>query len=182
MKHISKTQFLEFLHCPKNLWLKIHKPELLEKFELSEFEKHLIEQGYEVESCARNLFPGGVEVKSTGEDACRDTVRLITSKVPTIFQSTFIVDGFMARNDMLSYDPKNDCWDLYEVKGTDKLKEGAQERNHLDDITFQASVLRRAKIKIGRYFLVHLNNDYVRTGNLDYNTLLKIHSLRSEEG
>ena len=177
LKHISKTQFLEFLHCPKNLWLKLHKPELLKKFELSEFEKHLIEQGYEVESCARNLFPGGVEVKSTGEDACRDTVRLITSKVPTIFQSTFIVDGFMARNDMLSYDPKNDCWDLYEVKGTNKLKEGAQERNHLDDITFQASVLRRAKIKIGRYFLVHLNNDYVRTGNLDYNALLKIDSL-----
>ena len=28
---ISKTLFLDFLHCPKNIWLKLNKPELLEK-------------------------------------------------------------------------------------------------------------------------------------------------------
>jgi hypothetical protein len=171
-KHISKTQFLRFLNCPNNAWLKIHKPELFGKYELSEFDKHLMEQGNEVESCARNLFPGGVEVKSIDEDACRDTVRLMASKVPTIFQSTFIVDGFIARNDMLSYDSQNDCWDLYEVKGTNKLKEGGPEHDHIDDIAFQASVLNRAQIKIGRYFLVHLNKDYVRSGDLDFNALL----------
>ena len=110
LKHISKTQFLAFMQCPKNIWLKLHRPELHEKFELSEFDKHLMEQGNEVESCARNLFPGGIEVVSRGEDACRETVRLMASKVPTIFQSTFIVDGFIARNDMLSYDAINDCW------------------------------------------------------------------------
>jgi hypothetical protein len=93
---ISKTTFLNFLYCPKNAWLKIHKPELFEKFELSEFEKHLMEQGNEVESCARNLFPGGVEVVSTGEDACNETVRLMASKISSIFQATFIVDGFIA--------------------------------------------------------------------------------------
>jgi len=174
MKHISKTQFLAFMQCPKNIWLKIHRPELHEKFELSEFEKHLMEQGNEVESCARNLFPGGIEVVSRGEDACRETVRLMASKVPTIFQSTFIADGFIARNDMLSYDAKNDCWDLYEVKGTNKLKEGGPDHDHIDDIAFQVSVLNRAKIKIGRYFLVHLNKDYIRSGELDVHALFTI--------
>ncbi|MEK7610061.1 MAG: DUF2779 domain-containing protein [Patescibacteria group bacterium] len=174
VRHISKTQFLEFLHCPKNIWLKLHKPKLHEKFELSEFEKHIIEQGNEVESCARNLFPGGIEVVSREEDACRETVRLMASKVPTIFQSTFIVDGFIARNDMLSYDQKNDCWDLYEVKGTNRLKEGGPDHDHIDDIAFQASVLRRAKVRIGRYFLIHLNKDYIRSGNLDIHALFKI--------
>ena len=174
LKHISKTQFLEFLHCPKNIWLKLHRPELLDKFELSEFEKHLIEQGNEVESCARNLFPGGIEVKSTGDDACRETVKLMASKVPTIFQSTFIVDGFIARNDMLSYDQKNNCWDLYEVKGTNTLKEGGPDHDHVDDIAFQVSVLNRAKIKVGKYFLVHLNKEYVRHGALDFKALLTV--------
>ena len=42
---ISKTTFLDFLNCPKNVWLKLHKPELLKHFTLSEFEKHIIEQG-----------------------------------------------------------------------------------------------------------------------------------------
>jgi hypothetical protein len=30
--------FLEFQMCPKNAWLKLHKPELLEQFKLSDFE------------------------------------------------------------------------------------------------------------------------------------------------
>lgn len=173
-KPISKTQFLEFIYCPKNIWLKLHRTELLDKFELSEFEKHLMEQGNEVESCARNLFPGGIEVVSRGEDACRETVRLMASKIPTIFQSTFIVEGFIARNDMLSYNQINDCWDLYEVKGTNKLKEGGPDHDHIDDLTFQASVLRRSNIKIGKYFLVHLNKEYIRLGDLDVHSLFTI--------
>jgi hypothetical protein len=32
---------------PKNAWLKLHKPELLEQFKLSDFELHLVEQGNE---------------------------------------------------------------------------------------------------------------------------------------
>ena len=42
---ISKTTFLEFQLCPKNTWLKLHKPELLRQFTLSEFELHLVERG-----------------------------------------------------------------------------------------------------------------------------------------
>ena len=53
---ISKTAFLDFLFCPKNLWLKLHKPELLDKFVLSDYEQHLAEEGNEVEAHARNLF------------------------------------------------------------------------------------------------------------------------------
>lgn len=177
MKPISKTTFLEFMFCPKNIWLKLHKPELLGKFELSEFEKHLMEQGNEVESCARNLFPGGIEVVSTGEDACHETVRFMATKVPTLFQATFIVDGFMARNDMLSYDVTNDCWNLYEVKGTNSLKENSPDHDHIDDVAFQVSVLRRAQIKLGRSFLIHLNKEYVRIGDLDTHALFTIEDL-----
>ena len=170
---ISKTNFLEYLHCPKNIWLKLHKPELLEKFTLSDFERHLAEQGYEVESCTRNLFPGGIEVKMTGEEACRETTRLMAAKTPTIFQSTFIVDGFMARNDMLEYNPETNKWDLCEVKGTNSLKEGSGDRDHIEDVAFQVSVLNRAHIPVGRYFVIHLNKEYVRSGELDINKLLE---------
>ena len=149
---ISKTTFLDFLYCPKNVWLKLHKPELAKHFVLSEFEKHLLEQGNEVESYSRNLFPDGIEVVGTGEEACQETVRLMTAKIPTIFQATFIVDGFIARNDALVYDTANNCWDLYEVKGSNSLKENTPEHDHIDDLTFQASLLKRANIPVGRYF------------------------------
>ena len=64
-----KTIFLDYVFCPRNTWLKLHKPELLEKFELSAFEQNLMEQGNEVEKEARKLFPDGVEVMERGEEA-----------------------------------------------------------------------------------------------------------------
>src|SRR3989344_5363681 len=171
---ISKTTFLDYVFCPKNTWLKLHKPELFEKFEMSAFEQNLMEQGNEVESYARNLFPGGIEVVETGESAVEETARFMASKVPAIFQATFIVDGFIARNDALVWEEKNGCWDLYEIKGTNSLKEGGTDHNHIDDLTFQASVLSRADVPGGKYFLVHLNKDYVRFGALNTEELFLI--------
>ena len=77
---ISKTTFLEFQMCAKNTSLKLHRPELLHQFKLSEFELHLVEQGNEVETFARNLWPSGVFVASGGEEGCR-TERLMSSGV-----------------------------------------------------------------------------------------------------
>lgn len=156
------------------MWLKLHRPELLEKFELSEFEKNLVEQGNEVESYARNLFPGGIEVIERDERGVEETVRFIAAKAPHIFQATFIVDGFMARNDALSWNAENKCWDLYEVKGTNSTNESGNDHNHLDDLAFQASVLRRSNVPVGKYFLVHLNREYVRSGDLDFNELFLV--------
>lgn len=177
MQIITKTIFIDFRNCPKNVWLKLHKPELLEKFELSDFEKQLIEQGNEVENHARKLFPNGLEVLSRGEEAGKETEKHMKLKTSAIFQATFIVDGFMARNDVLAYDKKNDCWDLYEIKGTNSLKETGDERNHIDDLTFQAVVLGRANIKVGKTYLIHLNKEYVRSGELDYKNLFTTEDL-----
>jgi hypothetical protein len=50
MLPISKSTFLQFQICPKDTWLRLHKPELVQKFTLTEFDKHLLEQGNEVDS------------------------------------------------------------------------------------------------------------------------------------
>jgi hypothetical protein len=178
---ISKTLFQEFLYCPKNIWLKLNKPELTEKFTISEFELHLMEQGNEVESIAHGLeiFENGIEVQTNGEEAVSETLRLMTSLVPTIFQATFIKDGFIIRNDALKYDPQNKCWDLYEIKATNSIHEG-KKRDHIVDITFQASLLRRSNVPIGKCFHVRLNKEYVRSGELDLSALFEIEDVSSE--
>ncbi|MEX0931966.1 MAG: DUF2779 domain-containing protein [Candidatus Paceibacterota bacterium] len=170
---LSKTNFLEFLMCPKNTWLKLHKPELLKLFSLSPFELQLVEQGNEVETYARNLFPGGVQIVETGDDAVQETERLMLSKVPTIFQATFVVDGYIAKVDALEYDKKTDCWNICEIKGTNSIKENGGDRDHIDDLAFQASVLRRAKVSVGKYFLVYLNKEYARIGDLVVEEMFK---------
>src|SRR5271165_5602623 len=135
---VSKTTFLEFLICPKNIWLKLHRPELLEMFALSPFELQLVEQGNEVETYARSLFSGGVAVVATGDEAVRETERLMLAEVPAIFQGTFVVDGFITKVDVLGYDREHKRWDIYEIKGTNSIKEEGAERSHIDDLAFQA--------------------------------------------
>jgi len=172
---ISKTTFLDALNCPKNTWLKLHDPHLLEGCVLSDFERHIMEQGNEVEAHARFLFLDGIEVATTGEDAQKETARLMEQKAPALFQATFITDGFIARNDVLTYDADTNNWNLYEVKGSNSLKEeGMSDRDHITDLAFQAVVLKRSNVPVGRYFVIHLNKEYVRSGALDIKALFTV--------
>jgi hypothetical protein len=70
-------------------------------------------------------------VKAYGEPACHETKKLMVAKVPAIFQATFIIDGFLARNDVLAFDPRTNSWQLYEVKGTSAVDETGGGRQSL---------------------------------------------------
>lgn len=174
-RHITKRVFAEFQDCPKDVWLRLNKPEFLDACKLSDFEKYLMEQGNEVEAHARKLFPGGVEVLTRGEEARQETLKLMEQKIPTIFQATFIADRFIARNDMLSFNAETSAWDLYEVKSSNAgLGESRKEQDNITDIAFQGVVMKRSGINVGRYFLVRLNKEYVRIGDLNYKDLFVI--------
>src|SRR5665647_25002 len=101
MLPISKSTFLQFQICPKDTWLRLHKPELVETFTPTEFEKHLMEQGNEVEACARQLFPNAVLVTAMGDEAVHETRRLMADGTETFFQATFLADGFFTKCDVI---------------------------------------------------------------------------------
>ena len=55
MNHkLTKIDFIQYLSCPKSLWLLKNKPEDYEKGEMSLFLEKLIAEGYEVEEQAQN--------------------------------------------------------------------------------------------------------------------------------
>lgn len=166
---VSKTTFLEFQMCPKNTWLKLHRPELLHRFKLSEFELYLVAQGNEVEAAARALWPGAVLITATGDKACRQTEHFLAAR-KTVFQATVSVDGFLAKCDVLDPDASG-SWDIYEIKGTNSRKEDNEDRDHISDLAFQAVVLEKAGVNVGRMFIVHLNPDYVRQDTIDHDAL-----------
>lgn len=74
---ISKSKFCAGVQCLKRLYLLIHEPELAAKPESAA--EAIIEQGREVGLLARQLFPGGVEVRSDVglDEAIRETRELI---------------------------------------------------------------------------------------------------------
>lgn len=174
MLPISKSTFLQYQICPKDTWLRLHKPEMVETFTLTEFEKHLMEQGNEVEAYARQLFPGAALVSATGDAAVEETRRLMAGGADAIFQATFLADGFFAKCDVLKRGAVPGAWDIFEIKGTNSKKEGSEDRDHISDLTFQKHVLELTGVTVGRAYIVHLNKEYVRAGDLDVQALFTV--------
>jgi hypothetical protein len=180
MRPISKTTFLQFQICPKDTWLRLHKPELVEMFALTEFEKHLFEQGNEVEEQARRLFTNGAIVTATGDEALEQTRSLMKGNSQAIFQATFLADGFFIKCDVLKRGAAPHSWDVFEIKGTNSKKEGSEDRDHISDLTFQKHVLQLAGVTVGRTFIVHLNKEYIRMGALEIQALFIIDDISEQ--
>ena len=141
---ITKTDYLEYTYCRKNLWLKKHKSELFEGVELSDFEKKIIEEGNIADEEARNLFAGGVLVESVGQKAVSDTKKILEEqgKTETIFQATFSENVFYIRADVLKYNNVLGGWELYEVKASNDVKLKVPH-HYVNDLAFQKLVIEK---------------------------------------
>jgi hypothetical protein len=167
---LTKTDYILWRECRKNVWLKIHKPEIYLAAELSEFEKQIIETGNEVELLARRLFPRGVLVEGRGEAAQQETQHLISSKQEVIFQPVFIKDGFLAAVDILKYNASGNVYNIYEVKSTTEI----DKKTHYHDLAFQVNLLGKMGLRVGKAFVIHLNSEYIRQGEIEINKLFVI--------
>lgn len=166
---LTKTDYILFRECPKNLWYKIHKPDVYSKLELSEFEKLIIETGNEVELVARKLFCNGILVKGRGEKSQQETKKLLLEQQQVIFQPEFLRDGFRAAVDILEL--QNDgTYNIYEVKSTNSV----DEKTHYHDLSFQINLLKKCGVKVNKAYVIHLNPEYIRLGELNIVKLFKI--------
>jgi len=167
---LSKTDYLIYRECSKNAWIKINRPDVYNKSELSEFDRAIIETGIEVEGYARQLFPGGVMIEGRGSQAQAITQKHIADKTPVLFQPVFFLNNFLAAMDVLVFDAKTNGYFLYEVKSSNEVKEDT----HLNDLAFQWVLLEKAGIPVRKSSIIHLNSEYVRAGELDVVKLFEI--------
>jgi predicted RecB family nuclease len=155
---ISKTKFVAGCQCLKRLYLQVHGPELAAKPDAAV--EAIIEQGRQVGMLARQLFPGGTEVRNDSglDHAIRATRELIANReVPAIFEGTFEHGGVLVRVDILHR--RTDGWRLVEVKSTTDVKD-----HHIEDIAIQHRVVRRSGIDLVSSCLAHVNREYVYDG------------------
>ena len=159
--YISKTKFLHGLQCPKLLWCDHNAKNLFPT--VDDALQVVFDQGHEVGAFAKRMFPKGIEIDTDPADfegAIQMTKKQLSSRV-TIFEATLSANGGYARVDILVPVGKNE-WDIIEVKSTTSLKDV-----HIPDLAFQAWVFTEAGIKIRRCYLCHINNQFVRHGEID---------------
>ncbi len=173
---LSKTDYILFRECPKNVWHKMHQPEIYYKEQLSDFEKHIIETGNVVELEARKIWPDGVLVEGRDEAAQQLTQDLIAKRQAVIFQPVFFKDNFLAAVDVLKYEPALKSYAIYEIKASNDT----DKKRHYYDLAFQVNLLRKCGLKIEEINLMHLNSEYVRSGAIDLNNLFKSDNITRE--
>jgi len=128
----------------------------------------IFDQGHLVGKYAKKLFPEGIEVDHTKsfDEGLKSTIQLLLKRVP-VFEGALAYKNCYARADILEPVGKN-AWDLIEVKSSTEAKDV-----NYNDIGFQYHVYTGAGLKIDKCYLMCIDNNYVRNGDIDPNKLLK---------
>lgn len=132
-----------------------------------------MDEGNVVDAYAQKLFPEAVSVDGFGKPAAKRTMDAINAGASVLLQPTFMTDGVSCRADILVR--RGDTWDIYEVKSSTQVKD-----EHIMDVAFQKMCMEEAGIAIGDTYLVHINNQYVRKGDIDPKGLFSIENITNE--
>jgi hypothetical protein len=135
MDCISKTDYVLWRQCPRNAWLRLHRPDIYEAADLSEFERSIIDAGIEVEVAAHGLFPEAMLMPGSQIEALQKTAEALVSSC-TLFQPVFKYEGLIAAIDVLKFDATTDQYTIHEIKSSTNI-----EQRHLYDLAFQVVLL-----------------------------------------
>ncbi len=154
---LNKTDYLQYLKCPQEFWLKVNEP-LMAVAEITLEHEHLRQQGYAVEQMVKQLDrfqPGPARIVD--------------------FQRTFQTAELSARSDVVVTDTTTNEIDIFEVKSSSSVKE-----EHYDDVAFQRLTAERAGAIVRNCFVITLNGEYVRRGDIDPEQLFTITDVTAE--
>ncbi|PLY00585.1 MAG: DUF2779 domain-containing protein [Desulfuromonas sp.] len=162
---LSKSLILKGIQCPKALYLQKNSPD----FDIPEdpAREAKFREGTKVGILAQSLFPGGTEVPYEGlsvAEQVAQTQALIEAGVDVIYEASFVYDGIFVKVDILVRD--GDAWQIHEVKMSTSVKEV-----NLNDVAIQFYVLGQSGLLISGAYLVYINNQYVRLGEIDVKQL-----------
>lgn len=165
---ISKSDYMLFLRHPAWLWLKKHDSSKLPEIDAGL--QSLFDEGNIFEGCAEKLFPNAVKLgyKVEGEFDGNQyrmlpvlTKKEIKKGTKTILQGRFEIDHLTCIFDVLERVGEN-AYNLYEIKSSSDVKP-----EHIPDLAFQAIVLEKAGLSIRNFYVLHVNTQYVRKGDVD---------------
>lgn len=167
---LSKSRLMDYLQCPKKLYLSSYYPELA-KNSLSALQS--FHAGNAVGVLARTMYADGILIGhddnlSLALSQTRNVLRENPNK--PIFEATFEHSGVLVRADVLL--PYRDGYQMIEVKSSTSVKS-----QYLPDCAVQAWVIRGAGVNLIDSSLTHIDNSFVYAGNGNYQGIFKQESI-----
>lgn len=171
--YLSKSKYCDALQCPKMLWMKQNKPK---EFDESVMNQVVLDNGSEVGDSVMGLFGEYVEVPFDSDlgKMIKKTEELLEAGTSIICEASFAYEGLFCSVDILKNLGGNK-FELYEVKSSAKMKD-----IYHHDAAFQYYVLTKLGYEVTKACLVHLNNKYVRHGDLDIQELFTINDITDD--
>ncbi|MFT5659912.1 MAG: hypothetical protein ACI9TV_000545 [Sulfurimonas sp.] len=172
--NLSKSLYTKAIQCPKALWLKKYKKEVLTPPDATALAR--FETGNVVGELACKLFPNGREVIYNPDDfegMVETTQEWMEEGIEYIYEATFLYDGILVLVDVLKITPNG--LEIYEVKSSSSVKD-----IYLHDVSIQLYVLKQLGYGVTSSYVVHIDNAYVRDDELDINKLFKIVDVSGE--
>ncbi len=172
---ISKSSYVYYCGCPKMFWLHLHKKE--EASPLEAITLRNIENGVIVNDLALHYFLDTYNASVRTKDnipeydkQIENTRIAIEHNVDVIAEASFSIGELFCAVDLLKKD--KDGYIIYEVKSSKEVKD-----KHLPDIAFQKYVLDKCGLKINDVYILHVNKEYVRHGDLNIQEFFKAEKL-----
>lgn len=157
--NLSKSRYCMGVRCPKDLWLSIYKPE-----EAKEQDSDVNEEnGNKVGDLARHIFGDKyvlIEYNDDYQIMIDETKKHLEEKDNIICEASFDYDGNFCAVDILKND--KDGVEIYEVKSSTDINE-----TYINDISYQTWVLKKCGLNVKKSYIVYVNSDYVKHGELD---------------
>lgn len=175
---ISKSRYLNFCQCPKRLWMDENKKQ---EAIYSDATQSRFAEGHEVGSLAQGLFGDFIDVTTRNLDGTLDHSAMIKktkdcmdAKEQNICEAAFTTNELYCAIDILHLGSEG--YEVYEVKSSTEIKD-----YYYIDLTFQKKVFEKLGIQIAGYYLVYINNQYVKSGDIDLKKLFVIEKVTSDK-
>ncbi|MDD4874252.1 MAG: DUF2779 domain-containing protein [Dehalococcoidales bacterium] len=169
---LSKTKYLNGLQCFKLLWIYTNQPESIPQPDAAT--QNRFDQGHLAGELAKKLFPGGIDIPQDDFIGNISRTKELLKQRKTLFEAGVLTGKLYSRADILN--PVNeDEWDIIEVKSSTEVKD-----INIQDVSFQKFCREKDGLKIRKCFLAHINNKYVKNGEINPEELFTIEDITEE--
>ena len=167
---ISKSDYMLFLRHPAWLWIKKHDPKKIPP--VDDNTQAMFDNGHKFEPYAESLFPEGVSLGFNDYDEYLSlpirTRQAIENGDKVLFQPRFEWKEFTCISDIVSIIEPG-VVDLYEIKASTSAK-----TEHEFDLAFQTAVIEGSGFSVRNIYVIHVNNQYVRYGEIEADKITHI--------